>query len=1250
MEDSSVYDYEILDEKLDIPFDLYTRNILISKWVNSVRKKSKLKILDVGGRGGQLKDFLKEDKCYILDLRKSERKEENYIVGHIRDAPLKNSSFDVVISSDLYEHIPREDRLKTVSEMLRLSKNFIVLGAPFYSKEVEEAERRAYDFFLKNAGEPHPWLKEHIENGLPLRDELESFLIEKGYEFHILGTNNISNWLLLQFFIFYAYNYGIHREKVSKVYRYYNENFVDLGDFLEPTYRKIYLIGECGTLPTIEPELKIDKSVDGSKRQTLLSLVFDAIGEDNIGKKTHILNLDGIISGLEGELEVKEKEIDGINTLVEEKENHILKLDGIISGLEGELEVKEKEIDGINTLVEEKENHILNLDGIISGLEGELEVKEKEIDGINTLVEEKEDHILNLDGIISGLEGELEVKEKEIDRSSIIVQEKENHIQKLDGFITGREGELEVKEKEIDRISILVQEKEDHINNLKSSLLSMESSITWQLVATYQKLIEKLLPLRTGRRHTYDLLLIGLRIIVNAGWRSLWFTLKRRLCQRIPVLNVRINKPLMETNISNVQKHIPLPLRKELVGKFVFPANKLNEVKILTATYQQKNSDLILYLRENTMDSPVIRKARVKWENILDNNYTSFRFKPIKDSAGKTFFFGLKSLGEPSAAVWYNPEISFDTLQLLKNGKEIEGCINFQAFASLKVKEPYEVWILKNEPTKEKLEKYKKESLSFEYRPQISIITPVWNTDEKWLRLAIESVLNQVYDNWELCIADGCSTKPHVKKILKEYAKKDSRIKVKFLIENKGIAGNSNEALSLATGEFVTFLDHDDELAPVTLYEIVNLLNKNQDLDFIYSDDDKIDERGKRKEPFFKPDWSPDMFLSCNYPIHITVIRESLMDIVNGFREGYDGSQDYDLFLRVTERIEKNRIAHIQKILYHWRTIVTSAASSIEAKPYAYTAAKKALNDTMIRGSIKIKDITDGYWTGSYRINYEIKGNPKVSIIIPTKDNTMIFKRCIDSILEKTDYENYEIVIVDNQSKEEKTFRYYDKIKNNSKIKILEYDKPFNFSAINNFAASHVDTEYVLFLNNDTEVISGEWLSAMLEHAQREEVGAVGAKLIFPDGTIQHCGIILGLGSHKVAGNPYYKYPEHHGYFGIIDEVRNYSAVTAACMMLRKGVFEEVGGFNENLAIAFNDVDLCLKIREQGYLIVYTPYAKLIHYESLSRGYEDNPEKQARFLKEAEYVRKKWWHVIDKGDPYYNPNLSLDKGDFLIKI
>jgi GT2 family glycosyltransferase len=555
----------------------------------------------------------------------------------------------------------------------------------------------------------------------------------------------------------------------------------------------------------------------------------------------------------------------------------------------------------------------------------------------------------------------------------------------------------------------------------------------------------------------------------------------------------------------------------------------------------------------------------------------------------------------------------------------------------------YQKWITHNEPGPEELNQLNTASQHFLYRPKISIITPVWNIDEKWLCRAIDSVINQVYDNWELCIVDGGSTRSYIRQVLEEYAQKDGRIKIKILKENLGIAGNSNEAVSLATGEFIGFLDHDDELAPFALYEIACLLNRNPNFGFVYSDEDKIDENGFRRKPVFKPDWSPDMFLSYNYLCHFSVIRKELVASVGGFHSGYEGSQDYDLFLRVTEKIPSPEIAHIPKILYHWRMISGSAAIHSSAKPYALLSAKKALNDTLTRRKIS-GEAVDGLFPGFYRIQYTIPDNPKVSIIIPTKDHVDLLHRCIRSILEKTTYRNYEIVIVDNQSKNHDTFAYYDSLKNYPNIRVLSFDKPFNYSALNNYAVARIESPYLLFLNNDTEIISDEWLAAMLEHAQREGVGAIGAKLLFPDKTIQHAGIIIGMiGNTPVCWNLNKYLPDQiPGYFGRANHIQNIGAVTAACMMIRKDVFQEMGGFDEDFTVALNDVDLCLRIRKQGYLIVYTPYAKLYHHESASRGYEDTADKKERFSKELTLLRERWGTEFNRGDPYYNPNLTLE--------
>lgn len=555
------------------------------------------------------------------------------------------------------------------------------------------------------------------------------------------------------------------------------------------------------------------------------------------------------------------------------------------------------------------------------------------------------------------------------------------------------------------------------------------------------------------------------------------------------------------------------------------------------------------------------------------------------------------------------------------------------------VDDKYKDWMIVNEPNVQDLVKQRQEASTLKYRPRISILTPVWNPDIRWLKSAIESVINQTYDNWELCLVDGCSKNTHIKKLLAKYSMEDPRIKVKFLSENKGIAGNSNEALYLATGEFIVLMDHDDELAPFALHEIVKILNDNNELDFMYSDEDIIDAKGQRREPSFKPGWSLDLFLSWMYTCHLGSYRKKLIEEIGGFRPGYEGSQDYDLLLRLIEKTD--RIYHIPKVLYHWRTVPQSAAGrNTDAKPYAHIAGKKAINDYLHRNSIEA-EVLDGETPGLYRVKRRINSNPLVSIIVLTRDNHIILQNCINSILQKTVYDNYEVIIVDNQSQESETIIYLNEIQKHDKISVLKYDKPFNFSAINNFAVSQSKGEHILLLNNDTEVINEDWLPAMLEHSQRTEVGAVGAKLLFPDNRIQHCGVIIGIAG--VAGHAHYGSSYHMGRPSVIG---NYSAVTAACFMLRKVVFNEIGGFDENLAVLYNDVDLCLRIRQRNYLIVYTPYATLYHYESATK-IDTKPFDP--YPRDTNYFKNKWDEVIKKGDPYYNPNLTLDRTDFSFK-
>ncbi len=537
-------------------------------------------------------------------------------------------------------------------------------------------------------------------------------------------------------------------------------------------------------------------------------------------------------------------------------------------------------------------------------------------------------------------------------------------------------------------------------------------------------------------------------------------------------------------------------------------------------------------------------------------------------------------------------------------------------------------------PSPEELERFREECRLFEYRPKISIILPVWNTDSRWLRSCIESVRNQVYDNWELCIADDRSTEPSVAKILNRYARKDDRVRVKFLQENLGVSGASNEAIALATGEFIGLLDHDDELLPSALYEVVRLLNRTRDADFIYSDEILLNKSGTPIYAYYRPDFSRDYMLSHCYIVHFSVIRTSLARKIGGFKRDFSISQDYDLFLRVIS--ETGNVSHIPKVLYFWRQHGSGTGHVLMSKVMDFS--RKAIRDYLDREGIDGDVLNTGHFN-FFRVKRKIAGNPKITIIIPTKDRADMLKRCIKSIEEKTNFKNYEVIIVDHLSRETDTLEYLNDLRNSRGVyRVLPFKEEFNYSRLNNFAAQYAAGDHFLFLNNDIEVIAPEWLEAMLEHSQRKEVGCVGAKLLYPDEKIQHVGVVVGWGG---SAEHIYKWYDSRdiGYMGHFISIRNYSALTAACMMVKKEVFHEVGGFDERIKVGFNDTDFCLRVQGKGYVNVFTPYAELYHHESATRGQtfkgDPHPEDSKLFI-------DRWQKIIKEGDPFYNPNLPLD--------
>lgn len=558
----------------------------------------------------------------------------------------------------------------------------------------------------------------------------------------------------------------------------------------------------------------------------------------------------------------------------------------------------------------------------------------------------------------------------------------------------------------------------------------------------------------------------------------------------------------------------------------------------------------------------------------------------------------------------------------------------------------YDDWVHEHPITKEELERER--NTHFAYSPKISVIVATFNTPLNFLQEMIDAVVEQTYDNWELCIGDG-STSEEVEKFVKEHYSDDERIRFKKLEENYGISGNMNAALDMVTGEYVSLYDHDDLITPNALFEVVKVLNENPDLEFIYTDEDKINSEGtKYFEPNFKPDFNRYFLNSNNYICHFLTVKKSLIDKVGNFDSKYDGAQDFDFVLRCTEAIDPSKIYHIPMALYHWRFHQNSTAMNPQSKMYAFDAGKRAVQDYYNRNNIHAT-VEHGASLGMYRSKFALDSHPLVSIIIPNMDHIDDLQRCIDSVEKKTNYRNFEIIVVENNSKEKETFAYYQDVeKQYNNVRVVYWKSGFNFSALNNYGATFAKGEYLLLLNNDTEVINAEWLEEMLGVCMQDDVGIVGCKLLYPDDTIQHAGVVIGMGG--VAGHTFVGYDaDEYGYFCYIQAQRNYSAVTAACMLVKRSVFDQVNGLTEELEVAFNDVDFCLKVVSAGFYVVYTPYAVLHHYESKSRGFDNTKEKSKRFDSEVLYFLNKWGEYIKKGDPYFNKNLSLTHNDFILK-
>lgn len=552
----------------------------------------------------------------------------------------------------------------------------------------------------------------------------------------------------------------------------------------------------------------------------------------------------------------------------------------------------------------------------------------------------------------------------------------------------------------------------------------------------------------------------------------------------------------------------------------------------------------------------------------------------------------------------------------------------------------------------------------FDREVKFSILMPLYNTPEKFLRQAIESVIDQTYENWELCLADGSDEEhAYVEQVCREYMDKDKqylrprsslycRILYKKLEKNEGISGNTNACLSLASGNYIALFDHDDVLHPSVLYEYMKVICE-KGADYIYCDEATFKGSGTIDDMItlhFKPDYAPDNLRANNYICHFSAFARKLLDGTQLFRSEFDGSQDHDMILRLTSRAKC--VVHVPKLLYYWRSHEGSVASDINAKSYAIEAAKGAVAAHLTAQGFKNFEITSTKaFETIFQIKYEILGNPKVSVIIPNRDHLEDLTRCISSIVERSTYDNYEIIVIENNSCRDEVFAYYKEIQKNPAIRVITYEGEFNYSRVNNLGVAQAGGEYVLLLNNDTAVITPDWIEELLMYAQRGDVGAVGAKLYYEDRTIQHAGVVLGLGAHGTAGHSHYLVDSRNlGYMGRLCYAQNVMAVTGACLMMQKALYEELGGLDETFAVALNDVDLCIRAWKAGRVNVFTPFAELYHYESASRGSDLAGKNAERYEKESALFREKWKELLEQGDPYYNPNFSLERSDFALKI
>ncbi|HXM43484.1 MAG TPA: glycosyltransferase [Bryobacteraceae bacterium] len=1190
----------------EIAFDLYERYVLLEHIGELFRPgESRYNVLDVGGHTAAFwPGFPSLAGCLIpgasvavVDIVPSAGL-QNYVQGSGVQLPFRDGAFDLVCSLDTIEHIPVECRPAFLSELLRVTRDGLYLAFPFDSASNRWAEAVVVEYANVILKDPIPALQEHCRFGLPDRDSVTLLLSRSSYPWIGFAQGNTDVWLLMMLTYHSLRRPGT--DFVQELNRRFNQVY-SAQDWAEPHYRAGYLLSKSRTIAELEA-VRASFGSAGKKADLQSVLAFCQLflsiahnGRAVVDKDRHIRNIEQELVDAQ---EREDRHVRQVECELTESWAYRQKcgeLAATLRILESGLLGTPQSLALEDTLAEWPQARLSRL------LEAAGQARAGEIDNKLVQVSSQLDHMAaRLDRMAAETAQDrmtaraAAAQAAQLDRMAAEAAQdrmaaQAGQLQTIRESIEGIQSSMEFQS----RLDNRMRDLEIGLVTNKRAIQAIYDSRIWKALCTMGGMLQRL----TGRG------------AVSRG--GTW------------VPREAAAEPAAQSYRDTADSFQALVCDNPIDGS-VIPVR--NVVEISGWAVAESGIDRVLIQIND--DPPLLASYGVPRPDVA-------RSHPAVGAAGQSgfrFFWDPTGLPEGPCTV--------RVTAFTRGGRTQEAIRN--VLIDWTTPPGYGLWIARNEPTVERLRQMRREAGNFAARPRISIAVPVYKTPIALLTRCIESVLEQTYPEWELCLADDGSHDADLAALLRQYAKGDARIRVAALERNLGISGATNAALRLCTGEYVAFLDHDDELAPFALSAVVEAINDDPDTEVFYSDEDKLDEKGRRYDAFFKPDWSPDLLLSLNYICHLVVMKRSLVERLGGLDESYSGAQDYEFVLRASERTQK--IRRIPKVLYHWRAVAGSAAKASEEKPQASADGKRALAAYVERNMPGACVEETGICR--YRVRYPIALEPRVSILIPTGGHKNVF-RAVDEVLEETIHRNYEILLIDN-SRTARVEEYAARLAGR-KAPVRYFDwrgKPFNFSQMNNAAARTAASPYVLFLNDDTAVISAEWLTAMLEHAQRSEVGAVGAQLWYPNNLIQHAGVVMGMGgncSHAFKGVPA---ELQHCYFGFPNLIRNCSAVTGACLLVAREKFFEAGAFDEvNLAVAFQDVDLCLKLLELGYRNVYTPYAKLYHYESATKTEKDKiPDPM-----EDAFMKRKWARYI-ADDPYYNPNLARQKEDFSLAI